>query len=155
MSTKGQVLVAVVLAGLVVGTFVRNSGPDDVEPMLVTQARLRQARGRSPGESPAMVQALRLGRILTGDEQYGRGLEESGCDESDEDELGGLPVFGILGLLSGGDIRIPDRSSSPGGEYDDWEFLERADSVVLSPRFQKLLRSALGADLGSLGTGGQ
>jgi len=155
MSTKGQVLVAVVLAGLVVGTFVHSSEPDDAEPMLVTRARLRQARGRSRVVSPAMEQALRLGRSLTGDEQYGRGVEDRSFDEPDEDELGGLPVFGILGLLSGGDLRVPRSSSSPGGEYQDWKFLERADSAVSSPRFQKLLRSALGTDLSRLGTGGQ
>ncbi len=147
MSSNGQILVGLVLAGLVVGILIHNSGPDDVEPALVTQARLRQARRRSAGSGPAVKQALRLGRALTNDEQYGRRFEEDTLDEPDESELAGMPLMEILGLLSGGEVRVHTGGRRPGSEYEDWKFLQRADSALSSPQFQRLLRNALGADL--------
>ncbi|MEO0085882.1 MAG: hypothetical protein ABIK37_04555 [candidate division WOR-3 bacterium] len=147
MSSNGQILVGLALAGLVVGVLIHNSGPDDTEPALVTQARLRQARRRSAGSNPVVKQALKLGRALTHDEQYGRSFEDDTLDEPAEDGLAELPLMTVLSLLSGGEVRVHTGGRRPGSEYEDWKFLERADSTLSSPQFQQLLKSALGADL--------
>jgi hypothetical protein len=158
LSTKGQVLVAVVLAGMVVGVFIQDSGAADDEPMLVTQARIRQSRASGGSSGRVLEQARRLGRALTGDGQYADGIEPADGDEANdaEDQLNGLPIVQLLGLMSGGEIGpFGDERAGAGfsGEYEDWEFLEKADSAFRSPRIQQLLKTALGTDLSRLGRG--
>jgi len=156
MNTRRQLVVALLLAGAIVAIGWHESTLPETEPMLVTQARLRQSQGRDPG-SALVEHVRRAGKQLTRDEQYGEGTEESEQGDS-ESPSGGLPLLQILGLLTGGEIRLPG-SAEPGkavpdGQYQDWKFLESADSLLQTPRIQQLLQNVLGKGFGGEAKGG-
>ena len=151
MNTRGQVLVAVGLAAVVIAIVIHEGSRPETDPMLVTEARLRA--DASPGAGPLGLRVPKLNFGQPGD-------EESASDTGDEAGPGGLggglsklPLVQIMRILSGGDAGLSGADSGdlrqPGSDPEsDWRFLQRADSMLKDSRLRVLAERFMSSDLG-------
>lgn len=141
MNTRGQVLVAVGLAAVVIAIVVHEGSRPETDPMLVTEARLRA--DASPGAGPLGLHLPKLNLGQSGSAgSESDGGDDGGTGEAD-DGLSKLPFVQIMRILSGGDAGLsgPDSGDTrqPGSDPEgDWKFLHRADSALKDSRLRVL-----------------
>lgn len=134
MTTNRQLLVALGLAGAVLLIGFRESAIADRElPSFITAARARSgpvAPAADDGDS----------------EEPGFGFDFSREPAGLEDELGRLPIAEVFSVLSGGGAGSEDEAGGSGVDdpQRDWEFLERADSIIRSSGMRRLAERLAG-----------
>jgi hypothetical protein len=156
MNTRGQVLVAVGLAAVVIAIVVRESSLPETDPMLVTEARLRVDANPDAGLPGLALSKLNLGQSGSTESESDEG-DEGGPGETD-DGMSKLPFVQMMRILSGGDAGFsgphdedaPEPGSDPAG---DWKFLQRADSAIKESRLRVLAERFMSGGSGQ-GSGG-
>jgi hypothetical protein len=168
MNTRGQVLVAVGLAAVVIAIVIREGSLPETDPMLVTEARLRAEASPGMGLPGLKLPKLNLGQAGSWLGTRSESSDDSVMSLSDEGDEGGpaeaddgmseLPLVQLMQILSGGDAGLsgsededrPEPGSDPAG---DWRFLERADSALKDSRLRVLAERFMSGGSGQGGGG--